>query len=143
VVRAPIPPIPEPVVRWTSRASWLRRLDALAAWIMAWGLVVMVTDLGLMVQTIVAAALVAVLTRIPMIRLGWRPVSGLVALRLSRTLVPGRRAWYVRPETAELVIVTARRGLRLTIAAPGRTSAEGMEVRRTRVLLLDADEGVV
>ncbi|HUP35998.1 MAG TPA: hypothetical protein VNC82_11210 [Candidatus Limnocylindria bacterium] len=141
-MRAPIPPTPEPVVRWAARAPWLRRLDALAAWAAGWGLLGMATDLGPMPQAVAAAALVAAVARITAIRLAWRPVSGLVALRLSHTLAPGRRAWYVRPETAELVIVTARRGLRLTIAAPGRTVAEGMEVRRTRVLLLDADEGV-
>ena len=55
-------------------------------------------------------------------------------------LVPGDRAWYVRPEAPEVVIVTARRGLRLTVAVPGRGAAEGLSVRRTRVLLLGADE---
>jgi hypothetical protein len=134
--------MPEMVVRWVGRAPWLRRLDALAALIAAWGLLGLATDLGPMPQAAVAAVLVAGLARIPAIRFAWRPFSGLVALRLSRTLAPGRRAWYVRAESAELVIVTARRGLRLTIAAPGRTAAEGMELRRTRVLLLDADEGV-
>jgi hypothetical protein len=54
-------------------------------------------------------------------------------------LVPGDRAWYVRPDAPELVIVTARRGLRLTVAVPGRGAAEGLSVRRTRVLLFGAD----
>ena len=54
-------------------------------------------------------------------------------------LVPGDRAWYVRPEAPEVVIVTARRGLRLTVAVPGRGAA-GLSVRRTRVLLFGADE---
>ena len=55
-------------------------------------------------------------------------------------LAAGDRAWYVRPDGPELVIVTARRGLRLTVAVPGRGAAEGLSVRRTRVLVLGADE---
>jgi hypothetical protein len=55
-------------------------------------------------------------------------------------LAPGDRAWYVRPDGPELVIVTARRRLRLTVAVPGRGAAEGLSVRRTRVLVLAADE---
>jgi hypothetical protein len=140
MVRAPIPPMPEAVARWTMRAQWLRRLDALVAWIAVWGLVGGFADLPPMAQALVAAALVVALAQIPLIRVGWRPISGVVGLGLSRNLAPGHRAWYVRPGAAELVIVTARRGLRLTIAAPGRTVAEGMNVRRTRVLLLSADE---
>ena len=132
--------MPEAVARWTMRARWLRRIDALVAWIVAGGLVAVVADLPPMAGGLVAAALVAALACIPLIRVGWRPISGVVGLGLSRTLAPGHRAWYVRPGAAELVIVTARRGLRLTIAAPGRTVAEGMNVRRTRVLLLSADE---
>jgi hypothetical protein len=83
---------------------------------------------------------VGLLGAIPPIRLRWRPISGPVGLWVSRMLVPGNRAWYVRPEAPEVVIVTARRGLRLTVAVPGRGAAEGLSVRRTRVLLLGADE---
>jgi hypothetical protein len=132
--------MPDAVARWTIRAQWLRRLDALIAGIAAWGLVAGLADSPPLAQALVAAALVVALERVPLIRLGWRPVSGLVGLGLSRSLAAGHRAWYVRPGATELVIVTARRGLRLTIAAPGRTLAEGMTVRRTRVLLLSADE---
>jgi hypothetical protein len=140
-VRAPIPPIPDAVARWTVRVHWLRRLDALVAWLWAWGLLALFADLRPAVQALVAAALVAAVACLPAIRAAWRPVSAAVGLGLSRGLAPGHRAWYVRPGAAELVIVTARRGLRLTIAAPGRTVAEGMDVRRTRVLLLSADHG--
>jgi len=55
-------------------------------------------------------------------------------------LAPGDRAWHVRSDGPELVIVTARRALRLTVAVPGRGAAEGLSVRRTRVLVLGADE---
>jgi hypothetical protein len=37
-------------------------------------------------------------------------------------------------------MVTGRRGLRLTVAVPGGSAAEGLSVRRTRVLVLGADE---
>ncbi len=137
----PIRPLPERIVRWTTRARWLRWLDAGTAWIVVWVLVAAtLSDLPARVQATVAGVPVALLGLIPPIRRGWRPVSGPVGLRLSRTLTPGDRAWYVRPGAAELVIVTGRRGLRLTIAAPGLDAAEGMSVRRSRVLLLSADE---
>jgi hypothetical protein len=38
------------------------------------------------------------------------------------------------------VIVTARHGLRLTVAVSGRGADEGLSVRRTRVLVIGADE---
>jgi len=31
----PIRPLPEAIARWSGRARWLRRLDALAAWLLA------------------------------------------------------------------------------------------------------------
>jgi hypothetical protein len=58
---------------------------------------------------------------------------------VSRGLRPGARAWYVRAGDADVVLVTARRGLRLVIARPDLVSAEGISVRRTRVLLLPAE----
>ena len=49
------------------------------------------------------------------------------------------RAWYVHADTAQLVVVTARRRLRVVIAAVADSRTEGFAVRRTRVLLLPAD----
>ncbi|OGL07750.1 MAG: hypothetical protein A3F92_16300 [Candidatus Rokubacteria bacterium RIFCSPLOWO2_12_FULL_71_22] len=69
----------------------------------------------------------------------WRPVSGPVAVHVSRTLRPGDRAWFVRPGAAELVLVTGRRGLRLVVAFGARGPAEGIRLRRTRVLVVPAD----
>lgn len=136
----PIRPLPEGIARWSARARWLRRLDALAAGVVAWGLVAArLPDVAPGLQVVTAGLVVGLLGAIPAIRLRWRPISGPVGLWLSRTLAPGDRAWYVRPDASELVIVTARRGLRLTVAVPGRGAAEGLSVRRTRVLLLDAD----
>ena len=90
-------------------------------------------------QVAAAAVVVGLLGAVTPIRARWRPISGLAGLWVSRALVPGDRAWYVRPDGPELVIVTARRGLRLTVAVPGRGADEGLSVRRTRVLVLGAD----
>jgi hypothetical protein len=136
----PIRPLPGDIARWSARARWIRRLDALAAGGLVWGLLaVMLPGVGLRVQVVAAAAVVGLLGAVTPIRVRWRPVSGLAGLWVSRALVPGDRAWYVRPEGPELVIVTARRGLRLTVAVPGRGADEGLSVRRTRVLVLGAD----
>ena len=136
----PIRPLPEGIARWSARVRWLRRLDALAAGVVVWGLVAArLPDLGAGLQAATAGVVVGLLGAIAPVRLRWRPISGSVGLWVSRMLGPGDRAWYVRPEAPELVIVTARRGLRLTVAVPGRGAAEGLSVRRTRVLLLGAD----
>lgn len=135
----PIRPLPEGIARWSARARWIRRLDALAAGGLVWGvLAVAQPGLGLGVQ-VAAAMVVGLVGAVTPIRVRWRPVSGVAGLWVSRALVPGDRAWYVRPEGPELVIVTARRGLRLTVAVPGRGVVEGLSVRRTRVLVLGAD----
>jgi len=137
----PLRPLPEGVARWSGWARWLRRLDALVAWGLVWGLLaVMQPDVGVGLQAGATAAVVGLLGAVSPIRVRWRPVSGPVGIWVSRMLAPGDRAWYVRPEGPELAIVTARRGLRLTVAVPGRGAAEGLSVRRTRVLVLDADE---
>ena len=136
----PIRPLPEGIARWSARARWLRRLDALAAGGLVWGLLAATQPgIGLGMQVAAAAVVVGLLGAVTPIRARWRPISGLAGLWVSRALVPGDRAWYVRPDGPELVIVTARRGLRLTVAVPGRGADEGLSVRRTRVLVLGAD----
>ncbi|PYM22352.1 MAG: hypothetical protein DMD80_28530, partial [Candidatus Rokuibacteriota bacterium] len=57
---------------------------------------------------------------------------------VSRTVRPGDRAWFVRDGRADSVLVTARRGLRVSIAVPGMGAAETISVRRTRVFLVPA-----
>ena len=86
-----------------------------------------------------ALALLGLGLAIRPIRVRWRPFTGAVGLAVSRGLRPGARAWYVRARDADVVLVTARRGLRLVIARPDLVSGEGMSVRRTRVLLLPAE----
>src|SRR5262249_58353232 len=73
----------------------------------------------------------------------WRPVSAGVGLAVSRGLRVGDRAWYVRPDRVDLVIVTARHRTRLVIATPGFDADEGLSVRRTRVLVLPFEEARV
>jgi len=88
----------------------------------------------------VLAALVAALgALLRPLRVRWRPVRGAVALALSARLSPGDHAWYVRPGHAERVLVTARRRTRVVIARLNEEGAEGLSVRRTRVLLVPAD----
>jgi hypothetical protein len=73
------------------------------------------------------------------VRVRWRPVSGYVGIAVSRGLRPGGRAWYVRADRADVVIVTARRRWRVSITAPHRGGNESLSVRRTRVFLVPVD----
>ena len=66
-------------------------------------------------------------------------MSAWVGLAVSRRLRPGDRAWYVRSQRADLVLVTACHGIRVVIVTPDVDADEGLSVRRTRVLLLPAD----
>jgi hypothetical protein len=86
-----------------------------------------------------AAVLVAIAAALPALRVRWRPLSGLVALQVSSPLRPGDRAWFIRSDEAELVLVTARHRLRMTIALAADSPEEGISVRRTRVLLVPED----
>jgi hypothetical protein len=139
-MRSPIRPLPNRVIRWTYVLTLLRALDAAAAWLVvlaatAWllpGLSVSRSAAVALMGTGAAACVSALRTR-------WRPVTAAVCFALSGTLRAGDRAWYVRTNDAELVVVTARRRLRLVIASPGQGGAEGIIVRRTRVLLVRAD----
>jgi hypothetical protein len=119
-----------------SRARWLRWLDALAAWLLAWAALALVQrTLTPAATAIAAAALVGLTALVGPVRRRWRPLGALISLSVSRALRPGDRAWLVLPRHVEPVIVTARRRLRLVVARPDQ-SAEGMEVRRTRVLVV-------
>src|SRR5512138_3325665 len=110
-MRSPVRPLPPNVGRWASRARWLRWLDALGAWLLAWAVLALAQRTAPPAATAIVAAVLV----------------GLAAL-----IGPLRRRW--RPLVAP-VIVTARRGLRLVVAGPDQ-GAEGMEVRRTRVLVV-------
>lgn len=139
-MRTPVKPLPAAVLSWTNRARWLRRLDAVAAWLLLWAAAaVLLPGISGSAQAVLAAMLVGLGTWITPLRARWRPIGAWVALSVSRPLRPGDRAWHVTPEDAELVIVTARRGLRVVIAHLSQGPAEGIAVRRTRALLLPAD----
>jgi hypothetical protein len=136
----PMKPVPELVARWMARVRWFRWLDALVAWAGLWGLGAAVLGRGLAGE---AAGLTLILVGLGFgvrpLRTRWRPLSGWMGLAMSRGLHPGDRAWYVRPHQADLVLVTARHGARLVIAAPNLAKDESLTVRRTRVLVLPAD----
>ncbi len=72
--------------------------------------------------------------------LGWLVL--LLGLSLLFPRVPAETAMVIAAgllvSDADLVLVTARHGFRLIIARPGHDAAEGLSVRRTRVLLLPA-----
>jgi hypothetical protein len=135
-MRSPVRPLPPNVGRWVSRARWLRWLDALAAWLLVAAALALGQRTAPPAATgIVAAVIVGLAALIGPARRRWRPLGALISLSVSRALRPGDRAWLVLPRHVEPVIVTARRRLRLVVARPDQ-GAEGMEVRRTRVLVV-------
>jgi hypothetical protein len=124
------------VERAASRARWLRWLDAIAAWLVVWVLLAVLLDNAPAATSAgVALVFVGLGALVRPVRLRWRPVSALVSLSVSRQLKPGDHAWLVLPERIDPVIVTARRRLRLVVASPDQ-GAEGLEIRRTRVLVV-------
>jgi len=111
----------------------------LAAWLLVWGGLALTPYAKTPGATAVAAAvLVGLAALVSPIRRRWRPLGALILLSVSRALRPGDRAWLVLPRHVEPVIVTARRRLRLVVARPDQDLAEGLEVRRTRVLVVPA-----
>ena len=136
-MRTPVRHLPSDIERWVSRMRRLRWLEALATAGVVWLVLALVIEhaqpVGLAVASLVVVGLA---TLVRPLRRRWRPISALVGLSVSRELRPGDRAWLVLPERAEPVIVTARRRLRLVVARPDGEPSEGLEVRRTRVLVV-------
>jgi hypothetical protein len=138
----PIRPVPDSVASWISRMWWLRGADAAVALFVLWGGLGLVPAPALASRaTILSLAFLCLGLLIRPIRSSWRPISGWVGLAVSRGLRPGDRAWYVRAGEADLVLVTARHGARIVIARPDLGHDEGLNVRRTRVILLPAEVG--
>jgi hypothetical protein len=136
----PMRPVPDGVLAWVDRRRWLRWSDALLAWVLLWA--AWMAGLGPaypQAAAVVTLALVVTGGWIHTVRVRWRPISGWVGLYLSRDLRPGDRAWYVARD-ASRVVVTGRRGARVTIARPDLVEDEVIGVRPTRVFLLPADE---
>ena len=128
--------MPVAVERWASRARWLRWVDALVAFAVGWLIMASVLDVAAAASAMAAAVLVGTASLWRPLRLRWRPASALVSLSVSRGLRAGDLAWCVFPGRVERVIVTARRGWRLVVARPDQGPREGLEVRRTRVLVV-------
>ncbi len=133
----PTRPLPAVVERWISRSRYVRWGDAVIAWLVLW-----VTAVQLVPQQsnrLVALASLCPLVLgvlVPPLRTHWRPLSSSIGLIVSRSLRPGDRAWFVRDGRADAVLITARHGLRLSIALPSLGEAESISVRRTRVFLV-------
>ena len=139
-MRSPLRRLPAAVTRWTAAARVLGWLDALAASLAIWGgAAVAFPSASRASLAVLAAAVTALGALLRPLRVRWRPVRGAVALVLSARLSPGDQAWYVRPGHAERVLVTARHRTRVVIARLNDEGAEGLSVRRTRVLLVPAD----
>ena len=135
----PARPLPILIQRWTSRLRWFRGVDAVLAWLtVLLGLTTLLPQVPPQTAMVLAAGLLFLVALIPRLRLAWRPVSATATVLLSRGLRPGDHAWFVHGRGADLVLVTARHGLRVVVARPGYDALEGMSVRRTRVLLLPA-----
>ena len=128
--------MPVAVERWASRARWLRWVDGLATFVIVWLVMASVLDVEAATSALAAAALIGAAALVRPLRLRWRPASALVSLSVSRGLRAGDLAWCVFPGRVERVIVTARRGWRLVVARPDQGPQEGLEIRRTRVLVI-------
>jgi hypothetical protein len=114
-------------------------MDAFPAWLaLLIGLPVLLPQLSTTTALALATGVLVVGALIPRLRIAWRPVSAMTTVLVSRGLRPGDRAWFVHGRDADLVLVTARHGLRIVVAKPDHEATEGMSVRRTRVLLLPA-----
>lgn len=122
------------------RARWLGWLEALAVGVVVWLFLALgLSDMPPLASAILALGLVGLAALAPPLRRGWRPIRALVSLSASRGLKPGDHAWLLLPEHVEPVIVTARRRRRLVVARSGQGPSEGLEVRRTRVLVVPAE----
>jgi hypothetical protein len=139
-MRSPVRSLPPDVERWVWRARWLGWLEALTVGFVAWLILALwLPDMPPLASPILALGLVGLAALVPVLRRRWRPIRALVALSASRGLKPGDHAWLLLPEYIEPVIVTARRRLRLVVARSGQGPSEGLEVRRTRVLVIPAE----
>jgi hypothetical protein len=120
-----------------ARARQLRWLDALAGWVLLWlALTGWPGRLPWGLGAVAALLVLGILVLVGPLRLRWRVVSGAVGLWMSRAIAVGDQAWCIGPGSAKRVIVTARHGTRVTVAMTGGDAAEGVRVRRTRVLLV-------
>jgi hypothetical protein len=135
-MRSPLRPIPEAVERWMARARLLRWLDALAGALVLWYALAWLGALPGGAAALMALLFTGALALVSPLRQRWRPASAAVGLWISRSLAAGDLAWRVGPGSVERVIVTGRRRAMVTVASLRGDAAEGLTVRRTRVLLI-------
>src|SRR5437899_12198904 len=107
-MRSPLKPLPAAVASWIVTARVLRWLDALVAWLGVWGGAALALPSASRESLALIAVLVVALGALALpLRARWRPVSGGVALALSRRPSPGDQVWYVRTGAADRLLVTA------------------------------------
>ena len=135
-MRTPARAIPHVVQRWASRVRWLRWLDVVATSIIVWPFVALVLELTAVASAVVALMLVGGAALLPPLRVRWRPASGLVSLSVSRGLRTGDRDMVRLPGRWSMSSSPQRRRWRMVVARPDHESAEGLEIRRTRVIVL-------
>ena len=139
-MRSPTRPLPAHIARWSSLVASLRWLDGVVGWLIAWwATTLLLPSAPNALAALIAGVGVVIARSAASVRARWRPVSAVIGLTVSRSLRIGARAWYIRASDVQLVVVTGRRRLRLVIGAPGHGGAEGISVRRTRVLLVPAE----
>jgi len=133
----PTRPLPIVVEQWIARSKYLRWIDGLSAWlVLVLAAVETMPRQSIGPLALTSAGLLALGVMLPPLRTHWRPISGWMGLAVSRSLRPGDRAWFVRDGRADSVLVTARHGVRLSIALPNLGEVESISVRRTRVFLV-------
>src|SRR5881628_2475468 len=116
----PTAPVPATVEKWISRSKYLRWVDAVTAWLVLFGVAMtLLPEQSDRTIALISVALLVLGVMLRPLRVHWRPVSGWAGVLVSRTVRPGDRAWFVRDGRADSVLVTARRGLRVSIAVPG------------------------
>ena len=136
----PSVPLPAVVEKWISRSSHLRLVDAVAAWVILFLVVLQYMPAqSPATAVVISVSLLVVGLLVRPLRMRWRPVSAWVGVMVSRSLRPGDRAWFIRHDHADPVVITGRRGFTMSIGAPSIGEAETITVRRTRVLLVAFD----
>ena len=133
----PTSPLPVTIERWRARSRYLRWVDALVAWLLLTLTALVLAPPASMELIVVGSIIVLGLgAMVPPVRIRWRPVSGWIGIRVSRSLRAGDRAWFVRDGRADHVLITACHAVRVSLALPQLDEAETISVRRTRVFLV-------
>src|SRR5712691_4139324 len=112
----PTRPMPALAESWIARSRYVRWADALIAWLLLVGVAAQLAPQRSSRLVVISVGLLVVGLMLRPLRIRGRPISGWIGLVVSRPLRPGDRAWFVREGRADAVLITARHGIRLSIA---------------------------